>query len=261
MDAYSRRDALGPATAAVLSTRLPLETPAWLDHRSAWTTHLPFAMWLVAAARPRAVVELGVHVGVSFCTFAEEMARQGIEGACLGVDTFAGDAHAGHYDGAVLDRLRAHHDPRYGHFSRLLPATFDEAAAQVPDGSVDLLHIDGLHTYAAVRHDFETWLPKLSPRGIVLFHDIAERGGDFGVWRLWEEVSPGRPAFAFGHGHGLGVLAAGTELPDAVWPLFQADAVEAAQLRALFAALGEGCRAATPRPPKPARRGLRLWRR
>ena len=242
--------------AAMLATRLPVETPSLLDRRSAWITHLPFAAWLVAAARPRALVELGVFHGVSFCTFAEEMQRQRIEGSCLGVDTFAGDAHAGAYGSSVLKTLRAHHDPRYGGFSRILQATFDEAAAPVAPGSVDLLHIDGLHTYDAVRHDFETWAPLMSPRGIVLFHDTQERAKDFGVWRFWAEVSQGRPAFEFHHGHGLGVLAVGAEVPDAVRPLFAATAPEQARIRALFAALGEGCRAAAPKPPK---RRLRLW--
>lgn len=244
------------ALAAMLATRLPVETPSLLDRRSAWITHLPFAAWLVAAVQPRALAELGVFHGISFCAFAEEMQRQGIQGTCLGVDTFAGDKHAGSYGGSVLDRLRAHHDPRYGSFSRLMQATFDEAAATVAPGSLDILHIDGLHTYDAVRHDFETWLPKLSSRGVVLFHDTQERGKDFGVWRFWAEVSAGRPAFEFHHGHGLGVLAVGQDTPEALRPLFAASETEAGEIRALFAALGERCRAEAPKPPK---QRFRLW--
>lgn len=246
------------ALASMLATRFPIEIPSLLDWRSAWLTHLPFAAWAIAAARPQALAELGVHHGISFCAFAEEMQRQGIQGTCLGVDTFAGDKHAGYYGGSVLERLRAHHDSRYGGFSRLVQATFDEAAATVADGSLDLLHIDGLHTYDAVRHDFETWLPKLSSRGIVLFHDTQERQQDFGVWRFWAEVSADRPAFEFHHGHGLGVLAVGPDMPDAVRPLFTASATEADQIRALFAALGERCRAQVPKPPK-RRFRFRLW--
>jgi len=214
--------------------------PTLLDARSAWITHLPFGAWLVAALRPRLLVELGVHVGVSYCNFAEAMLREGVEGRCLGVDTFVGDSHTEAYDGSVLAALRAHHDPRYGHFSTLRQATFDEAASEVAPGSVDLLHIDGLHTYEAVRHDYETWAPKLSSQAIVLFHDTEVRRGDFGVWRYWPEVSAGRPHFSFRHGFGLGVLAPGG-VPHALRPLLDATPAEAEEIRRLFMHLGGGC--------------------
>jgi len=62
--------------------------------------------------------------------------------------------------------------------------TFDEAATQFQNESIDLLHIDGMHTYEAVKRDFEQWWPKMRPGGIVLLDDSAHTENDFGVWVL-----------------------------------------------------------------------------
>jgi hypothetical protein len=97
------------------------------------------------------------------------------------VDTWAGDSQTGFYDDRVYSDLKTFHDARYASFSELLRMTFDEACGHFEDGTVDLLHIDGYHTYEAVWHDFETWQPKLSERAVVLFHDTNERLDDFGV--------------------------------------------------------------------------------
>ena len=122
----------------------------------------------------------------------------------------------------MFDELRAHHDPLYSGFSHLVRATFDVALGQFAPGSIDLLHIDGLHTYDAVRHDFEAWLPSVSKRGVVLMHDITVRDHDFGVWRLWQDLSGKYPSFAFPFGHGLGVLGVGDDLPEALrWLLLR----------------------------------------
>ena len=212
--------------------------PAVLSSPAPWAGHIPFAAWLMAATRPRTLVELGVYSGISYLAFCQAAVQHGVPLRAWGVDTWQGDAHAGHYGQRVLDTLRQQHDGPYGHFSTLLQKTFDEALDDVADSSVDLLHIDGLHTYEAVRHDFESWSPKLSRRAVVLFHDIAVRQGDFGVWRFWAEITQRYPSLAFGHSNGLGVLLAGPQAPAELLALTR-DTARWQAARAAFAVLGE----------------------
>lgn len=207
--------------------------PRQLVFPSSWCGHLPFAAWLMQQLRPACFVELGTHTGNSYLTFCQT-AVGGTR--CFAVDTWRGDAHAGFYGGEVFDQLRAYHDPRYGGFSTLLRATFDEAVSRFDDQSIGLLHIDGLHTYEAVAHDFATWLPKLVPSAVVLLHDTQVRENDFGVWKLFEELCVQNPFhLEFKQSFGLGVLqlAGGTPLD---W--LQPAAPERAQVGKYFTALG-----------------------
>lgn len=218
--------------------------PRRLTPHSRWHEHIPFAMALVEAARPRVIVELGTFYGDSYCAFCQAVDELGLPTRCYAVDTWAGDPQTGYYGPEVLADLRAHHDPLYGRFSQLLQMTFDEAAEGFEEGSIDLLHLDGYHRYEVVSHDVETWLPKLSRRGILLLHDTNVRQPGFGVARLWEELKARYPSLEFFHGHGLGVLAVGSEQPSALRALLEAPEAEREWIRQVFAGLGERVRLA-----------------
>lgn len=182
-------------------------SPDRLSGPSAWLGHLPFASWVVRQVQPRVFVELGTQFGHSYFAFCKAVAEAGLPTRCHAVDTWQGDDHAGRYGEAVHAVVQAHNAQRYDSFSTLLRMTFDEALAHFPDATVGLLHIDGLHSYEAVRHDFETWLPKLAPGAVVLFHDTSVRKPGFGVWQYWQELQKAYPHhLEFSHAYGLGVL-------------------------------------------------------
>ena len=201
---------------------------------SAWLEHVPFALFIVDIAKPKLLVELGTHSGISYCAFCQSVKTLNIDTRCYAVDTWEGDEQAGYYPPEVLAELRSYHDANYGGFSQLLQTTFDHAVEQFADGTIDLLHIDGCHTYDEVKHDFENWREKLSEQAIVLFHDIAERGSGFGVWKLWEELQGSHPSFEFHHGHGLGVLCINRFPTDAVRQLLELPEAERPMVREFF---------------------------
>ena len=188
--------------------------PRRLTDVTGWHLHIPFAFVIMTILRPEKFVELGTHKGDSYCAFCQAVEELSVQTACYAVDSWEGDAHAGFYGPEILEELRAYHDPLYGGFSTLLQGLFDDALHYFPDNSVDLLHIDGHHAYESVRHDFESWLPKMSQRGVVLFHDTNVREREFGVWRLWNEISSQYPNFQFRFGNGLGILAVGGQIND-----------------------------------------------
>jgi hypothetical protein len=177
-----------------------------------WHEHIPFAKVLVQLLRPKTFVKLGIHTGESYMAVCETAAALGV--ACYGVEANR-VRHAGVADEQTVKALHAYHDAQFGNFSRLLKNSGADAATHFAQGAVDLLQIDDLHAYEAVCRDWETWRPKLSRSGVVLFHHTNVREGDFGVWKLWKELRPTYRHFEFLHGSGLGMLVAGSSVPEA----------------------------------------------
>ena len=80
---------------------------------------------------------------------------------------------------------------------------------------LDLLFIDGDHSYDGVKTDFEMYAPLVSSNGIIAFHDIVEGPGSAGVPRFWRELKQTRPHREFVKnwqqgGWGIGVLTPAT---------------------------------------------------
>jgi hypothetical protein len=177
---------------------------------TAWGGHIPFMFCLMNYMRPRTYVELGTHHGASFFAVCQAIKEFDIDCYPTAVDLWLGDEHAGEYDESVYNNFAWLLQNRYPGIGATLRKDFNQAVFEFADESIDLLHIDGLHTYEAVKNDFDTWLPKVSKNGVVLFHDtiVMERG--FGVWKLWDEIKDKYPSFNFTHTHGLGVIVLGS---------------------------------------------------
>lgn len=182
--------------------------PLYLEP-SAWIEHIPFAFWLIEEYKPKAIIELGVYNGTSYFSFCQALESLNLNAKAYGIDSWKGDQHAGFYDDNVYKRVSEYNETNYSKFSTLIRSTFDEARPYFTDATIDLLHIDGFHTYDAVKHDFETWRSVLSKNAIVIFHDINVREREFGVFKYWDELKKDYPYFEFDYGFGLGVLAMG----------------------------------------------------
>lgn len=183
--------------------------PQFIEMPIAWIEHIPFAFFLVEKLKPKTIVELGTHYGNSYFAFCQAIKELKISTKAYAIDSWTGDEHAGFYGNEVFNYVNKINNEHFSYFSNLIKATFDEASQYFENGSIDLLHIDGLHTYEAVKHDFENWLPKMSDKGVIIFHDTVVKERGFGVWKLVEEISTRYPYFQFEHGYGLGVLCVG----------------------------------------------------
>jgi predicted O-methyltransferase YrrM len=180
--------------------------------KSAWKDLGSLGYEIIRHYRPKVVVELGTHVGLSALAMGLALRDLNDGGKLFAVDTWQGDQHSGRYSEDVyrtfLDR-RA----RLGLDAVIVPMrmTFDEAREKVPD-KIDLLHVDGLHTWDAVNHDFGTYRPFVRSGGLVLFHDVNTCYED--MRRFWKEISGRYTSHLIPYSNGLGIIRVGGDRGD-----------------------------------------------
>ena len=126
---------------------------------SAWRGLETRFLSTLAPTRPvERIVELGVDYGFSLFQFAETFPGAEV----IGVDTFPL-----HEDAESWVRSHLANRPNIQVF-------YDDPAAFGRSFSlpVDLIHIDGDHSYEGVSREFCGWIHCLRPGGCVMFHDI-----------------------------------------------------------------------------------------
>lgn len=174
---------------------------------SPWSGHRQFAYDLVEFLKPERIVELGTHYGCSFFAFLQACKDFDLNTEVVAIDSWQGDEEAGFYGEDVFATVNKTLDEKFSKQNyRTIRKFFCDAVDDIEDESVDILHIDGLHTYEAVSQDFNQYLPKLKKSGVILFHDVASKLG-YGTNTFWKEIQEKYPyTFTFEHSWGLGIL-------------------------------------------------------
>jgi predicted nucleic acid-binding Zn-ribbon protein len=206
---------------------------------SPWLEHLPFAFWLTEASRPKVMVELGAGNGLSYFGFCQAVERLRLDTRCYAVD-LADEPEALPAGSPAPVGLASHNELHYAAFSRRLTGGRDDALARFAPGSVDLLH---LHDWALVDEELDGWLPKLSPRAVVLMHGTERHGATAKLATAFSMLRQRYPHFEFPHGDGLGVLGVGTALPPLLQQLFASSTNTPVRhaVNEVFARLGRAC--------------------
>jgi len=142
----------------------------------------------VKRLNPQTVLEIGTHRGGTLFLWAR-LARP--DAILVSIDLPGGRFGGGY------SPFRA---PIYRRFAqerqkvRLMRAdshdesTLGETKRLLSGRQIDLLFIDGDHTYVGVQKDWEMYSPLVRPGGLVVFHDVAGNYGETQVKAFWDTI-------------------------------------------------------------------------
>jgi len=145
---------------------------------------------LVAYRKPKAVLEIGTCRGGTLFV----LSRLADEGATIISVDLPGGKFGGGYHWLQTPIFKCF--PKRGQKLHLIRDNSHETETRekvehiLGGQRLDLLFIDGDHTYDGVKRDFTLYSPLVGKGGVVAFHDIAEHSAETGceVSKYWNEI-------------------------------------------------------------------------
>jgi hypothetical protein len=118
----------------------------------------------------------GVEVGVLFGGYSAIILSQW-RGHLLCVDPWVNQPKETYHDGMNLLNMEEVYQQAVRNLGHLHRATVVrkfslDAAAEIPDGSLDFVYLDGNHALPAIRADIAAWWPKVKIGGLFAGHDF-----------------------------------------------------------------------------------------
>jgi hypothetical protein len=136
--------------------------------------------------------KLAAEIGVDVGSFSEHLLSKTELQKLFCVDPWYDDFGSGyqkdHFDPKGNTRMDECSD-RLAEFTKtdraeLVKATGLEASAEIPDGYLDFVYIDGDHSLEGIYNDIYAWTPKVRVGGIVSGHDYKD-GVNSGMKDYW----------------------------------------------------------------------------
>lgn len=118
--------------------------------------------WLIQATAPLLLVDSAHPLAKEYFDLCRAVSRLGLATQCYAI---TGDGVE-----AATDALVSHgRETEFSSFSHSIRGDLADVVATFPDESVDLLFLEMPDSHESFGDLFASWLPKLSPRGVVIF--------------------------------------------------------------------------------------------
>ncbi len=163
----------------------------------------------VTRLRPATIMEIGTHRGGTLYCWSRILPP---DATLVSLDLPA-DANDAHTTVPALEKLLVPKGRKCAFIrdDSHAQATLEKVKAALAGRPVDFLFIDGDHSYAGVKLDFEMYGGLVRSGGLIAFHDIAPNPDvpEYGVAKFWQEVKKSHNAREFIDPHPVGPAGMG----------------------------------------------------